>query len=75
VTAVVSGCGPVTNPRSGRRFGSPSREQQPRTSHLRADVDPCIIEWLYFGFTSAMFIFKTRELHYLCISFVTPEFM
>jgi hypothetical protein len=44
VTAVASGCDPVTSPRSGKRFGSPLREQQPRTSHLRTDVDPCIAE-------------------------------
>jgi hypothetical protein len=31
--------------RIGRRLGSPLCEQQPRTSHLRADVGPCITEW------------------------------
>jgi hypothetical protein len=45
VTAVASGCGLVVNPRSGRRLGSPPREQQPRTSHLMADAGPCIAEW------------------------------
>jgi hypothetical protein len=45
MTVVASGCGPVASPRSGRRLGSPSREQQPMTSHLRADVGPCIAEW------------------------------
>jgi hypothetical protein len=45
VTVVASGCGPVVNPRSGRRLVSPPREQQPRTSHLRADAGSCIIEW------------------------------
>jgi hypothetical protein len=44
VTAVVSGCGPVVSPRSARRLRSPSREQQPMTSHLRVDADPCIAE-------------------------------
>jgi hypothetical protein len=44
VSAVVSRCGPVANPRSGRRRGSPHREQQPMTSHLMADADPCIAE-------------------------------
>jgi hypothetical protein len=73
MTAVASGCGPVVSLRSRKRLGSPPRELQPRTSHLRADAGPCITEWLYFGFASAMF--KTRELHYLCISFVTQEFM
>jgi hypothetical protein len=38
VTAVTIGCGPMASPRIGRRFGSPSCEQQPRTSHLRADA-------------------------------------
>jgi hypothetical protein len=38
VTAVANGCGPVVSPRSGRRLGSPPREQQPRTLHLRADA-------------------------------------
>jgi hypothetical protein len=45
VTAVASGCGPVASPRSARRLGSPSREQQPRTSNLRADAVPCNAEW------------------------------
>jgi hypothetical protein len=45
VTAVASGCGPVANPRSGRRLGSLPHEQQPMTSHLRADADPYIAEW------------------------------
>jgi hypothetical protein len=45
VTAVVSGCGPVVSPMSGRRLGSPPHEQQSRTPHLRADAGPCIAEW------------------------------
>jgi hypothetical protein len=45
VTAVASECGPVVSPKLGRRLGSPPREQQPRTSHLRADAGPCIAEW------------------------------
>jgi hypothetical protein len=45
VTAVVSGCGPVVSPMSGRRLGSPPHEQQLRTPHLRADAGPCIAEW------------------------------
>jgi hypothetical protein len=45
VTAVASGCGPVANPRSGKRLGSPPHEQQPRTSHLRADTGSYIAEW------------------------------
>jgi hypothetical protein len=44
VTAVASGCGPVVSPRIGRRLVSPSREQQPRTSHLKVDAVPCITE-------------------------------
>jgi hypothetical protein len=44
VTAAAVGCGPMTSPRIGRRLGSPSREQQPRTSHLRTDADPCVNE-------------------------------
>jgi hypothetical protein len=55
VTAMASGCGPVVSPRSGRRLGSPPHEQQPRTSHLRADAGICIVEWEYFGFASTMF--------------------
>jgi hypothetical protein len=42
--AVPNGCGPVVSPRTRRRLESPSREQQPRTSHHRADADPCIAE-------------------------------
>jgi hypothetical protein len=44
VTAVEIGCGPMASPRIGRRHGSLSREQQPRTSHARADAGPCITE-------------------------------
>jgi hypothetical protein len=44
MTAVTSGCGPVVSPMSGKRLGSPPREQQSRTSHLRADAGPCIAE-------------------------------
>jgi hypothetical protein len=45
VTAVIVGCGPTASLRSGKRLGSPSHEQQPRTSHLRADAGHCITEW------------------------------
>jgi hypothetical protein len=44
VTVVANGCGLVANPRTGRRLGSPPREQKPMTSHHRADEDPCIVE-------------------------------
>jgi hypothetical protein len=44
VTVVSSGCGPVVSPRTEKRFRNPPREQQPRTSHHRADAGPCIIE-------------------------------
>jgi hypothetical protein len=44
VTAMVSGCGPVVSLRTGRSHESPPREQQPRTSHLKADAGPCITE-------------------------------
>jgi hypothetical protein len=44
VTAVVIECGPMASPRIERRLVSPPREQQPRTSHLRADAGPCIAE-------------------------------
>jgi hypothetical protein len=44
VTAVTVGCGPMMSLRFGRRHGSPPHEQQPRTSHLRADVGPCIVK-------------------------------
>jgi hypothetical protein len=45
VTAVESGCGLVVSPMIGRRLGSPFREQQPMTSHLRVGAGPCIVEW------------------------------
>jgi hypothetical protein len=45
VTAVASGCSPVVSPMIESRLESPSREQQPRTPHLRADAGPCIAEW------------------------------
>jgi hypothetical protein len=44
VTAVVSGCGPVMSPRTGKRLGSLPHEQQPRTSHQRTDAGPYIAE-------------------------------
>jgi hypothetical protein len=44
VTAAAVGCGPMVSPRFGRRHGSPPREQQSMTSHLRADAGPCITE-------------------------------
>jgi hypothetical protein len=44
VTAVAAECGPIMNPKFGRRHGSPLREQQARTLHLRADAGPCITE-------------------------------
>jgi hypothetical protein len=44
VTAVAIRCGPMANPRIGRRHVIPPREQQSRTSHLKADVSPCIAE-------------------------------
>jgi hypothetical protein len=43
--AVAIGCGPMASPRFGSRLGSLPHEQQSRTSHLRADAGPCIIEW------------------------------
>jgi hypothetical protein len=36
-TAVANECGLVASPRTGRRLGSPPREQQSRTAHHRAD--------------------------------------
>jgi hypothetical protein len=44
VTDVTIGCGPMVSPRIERRHESPPHEQQPRTSHLRADAGPCIAE-------------------------------
>jgi hypothetical protein len=55
VTAVASGCDPVVSLMFGKRLKNPPREQQPRTSHLRADAGPYITEWYYFGFA----MFKT----------------
>jgi hypothetical protein len=62
VTAVVSWCGPVVSRVFGKRLESPFRVQQPRTSHLRADAGPCIAEWLYFGFASAIFLNSNTSL-------------
>jgi hypothetical protein len=44
VTPVAVGCGPITSSRIGRRLVSMPREQQPMTSHLRANADPYIAE-------------------------------
>jgi hypothetical protein len=45
VITVTSGCVPVVSPIFGKRHGSPPREQQPMTSHLRTDAGHCIVEW------------------------------
>jgi hypothetical protein len=42
MTDVAVGCGAMVSLRFERRLGSPSREQQPRTSYLMADAGPCI---------------------------------
>jgi hypothetical protein len=49
---------------------SPPHEQQPRTSHHRADAGPCIIEWWYFGFASAMFqtLNTSLSMYFFCNS-------
>jgi hypothetical protein len=44
VTVVVSGCSPVVSLTIAMRLESLPLEQQSRTSHLRADADPCIVE-------------------------------
>jgi hypothetical protein len=44
VTVVAVGCGPMVSLMIGRRLESPPHEQQPRTSHLRANASPCIVE-------------------------------
>jgi hypothetical protein len=44
VAIVSSGCGPVVTLRTGKRHGRLPCEQQPRTSHHRANAGPCIIE-------------------------------
>jgi hypothetical protein len=44
VTVVTVGCGPTASPVSEKRLESPLCEQQPRTSHHRADAGPCITE-------------------------------
>jgi hypothetical protein len=44
VTAMAVGCGPMERLRIEMRLGSPPREQQPRTSLLRADAGPRITE-------------------------------
>jgi hypothetical protein len=56
VTVVVVGCGPMANLKFGRRLGSPPREQQPRTSHLRAMRALVSSSDSIFGFASAMFL-------------------
>jgi hypothetical protein len=44
VIAMAVKCDTMASPRIGRRHESPPREQQPMTSHFRADEDPCIAE-------------------------------
>jgi hypothetical protein len=55
VTTMAIGCGPMMSPRIERRLGNLPREQQPKTSHLRANAGPCIIKCQYFGFATARF--------------------
>jgi hypothetical protein len=43
-TVVANGCGSVANLRTGKRFGSLPHEHPSKTSHHKADVDPCIVE-------------------------------
>jgi hypothetical protein len=72
-TVVASESGPVASSKTGKRLGSPPHEQPPRTSHHRANAGPCIIEWQYFGFASAMLQTSNTSLDmYL---FVTQELM
>jgi hypothetical protein len=42
VTAAANECDPVVSPKTRRRLGSPSHEQQPRTSYHRVDAGHCI---------------------------------
>jgi hypothetical protein len=42
--AVAIECGPNGEPEDWEETWEPPRQQQPRTSHLRADAGPCIIE-------------------------------
>jgi hypothetical protein len=44
VTPAASECDPTVSSRTGKRHGSPPREQQLRTSYPRADTGPCIVE-------------------------------
>jgi hypothetical protein len=44
VTVVANGCDLTVSPRTGKRLESPPREQQPMTSHHRADASHCIIK-------------------------------
>jgi hypothetical protein len=62
VTAMSVGCGPTASPSIGKRLGSPPREPQAKTSHLKSDEGPCIAKWYYFGFASAMFLNSNTSL-------------
>jgi hypothetical protein len=77
VTAVASGCGLVVSPKFGRRHESPPPEQQPWTSHLRADVGSCIAECYYFWFrfryvlklntSVSMYLFCNSRIHVITL--------
>jgi hypothetical protein len=66
VTAMASECGPVVSPRIGRRLGSSPRDQQPRTSHHRADAGPYIDEC--FILDSLRYVFKLG--HFIIYAFL-----
>jgi hypothetical protein len=73
VTAVASGCGPVVSPMFGKRLESPPVSSS-RGLRILGPMWALVLSSVSI-LVSLRLCFKTRELHYLCISFVTQEFM
>jgi hypothetical protein len=75
-TAVTNGCGPVVSSRTGRRLRSPPHEQQPRTSHHRANADlyhRVLVFWFCFLYVSnsntsiSMYFFCNLRTHVITL--------
>jgi hypothetical protein len=60
VTVVAIECGPMMSPRIRSRLRSLPREQQPRTSHLKADVVLLYRHVIFFWF-HLHYVFKLEQ--------------
>jgi hypothetical protein len=70
VTVVAVGCGPMVNPRFGRRLRSPSREPQPSTSHLRYVLNLNTSLSIYLFYNSRIHVITFYSGH-VCVYYVS----